>query len=123
MVLLKDMPFYSICEHHLLPFFGSVHVAYIPGGQRVVGLSKIARAVDIMSRRLQLQERLTTGIADTICDAMRPRGVLVVVEAQHLCISMRGVRKCGQVIVTSAVRGVFKTSNRTRSEAMDLIRK
>ena len=123
MVLVKGISFHSMCEHHLLPFFGSVHVAYIPMGGRVTGLSKVVRAVDIISSRLQLQERLTTEIADTIADALRPRGVLVVVEAEHLCMSMRGVRKPGCITVTSAVRGIFKTNELTRAEAMDLLRK
>ena len=121
MVLVRDIPFYSVCEHHLLPFLGKAHVAYIPQGSRVTGLSKLARVVDILACRLQLQERLTTMIADVIKDNLEPRGVLVVVEAEHLCLTMRGVRKPGALTVTSAVRGIFKTNEATRLEAMSLI--
>lgn len=120
-VLVKDIPLYSICEHHLLPFLGKAHVAYIPQGKRVTGLSKLARVVDILSRRPQLQERLTTSIADTLMKGLRPRGVLVVIEAEHLCMSMRGVKKPGALTVTSAVRGIFKENEKTRAEALNLI--
>jgi len=121
-VLLRGIPLYSVCEHHLLPFIGKAHVAYIPRGGRVTGLSKLARVVDVLSRRLQVQERLTTTVADTIMKKLKPLGVLVVIEAEHLCMSMRGVRKPGVTTVTSAVRGVFKTNEKTRAEALSLIR-
>ncbi len=121
-VLLKGIPLYSICEHHLLPFLGKVNIAYIPKGGRVTGLSKLARVVDILSKRLQVQERLTTQIADIIMQKLKPLGVLVVIEAEHLCMSMRGVKKPGTVTITSAVRGVFKENAKTRQEALSLIR-
>jgi len=121
-ILLKDIPLYSICEHHMVPFVGKAHVAYIPGNNRITGLSKIARVVDTLARRLQVQERLTTEIAEVLMRKLTPRGVLVVVEAEHLCMSMRGVKKPGIVTMTSAVRGVFRTSQKTRSEALSLIR-
>lgn len=121
-VLLKGIPLYSICEHHLLPFIGKAHVAYLPSGNRVTGLSKIARVVDTMSRRLQVQERLTTDIADIIMRKLKPKGVLVVIEAEHLCMSMRGVKKPGVLTITSAVRGLFRKNEKTRSEALALIR-
>ena len=121
-VLLKGIPLYSICEHHLLPFIGKAHVAYLPSDNRVTGLSKIARVVDLFSRRLQVQERLTTDIADTIMKKLKPKGVLVVIEAEHLCMSMRGVKKPGVLTITSAVRGVFRKNEKTRSEALALIR-
>ena len=121
-VLLKGIPLYSICEHHLLPFIGRAHVAYLPSDNRVTGLSKIARVVDVFSKRLQVQERLTTDIADTIMRKLKPKGVLVVIEAEHLCMSMRGVKKPGVMTITSAVRGVFRKNEKTRSEALSLIR-
>jgi GTP cyclohydrolase I len=121
-VLLKGIPLYSICEHHLLPFIGKAHVAYLPSDNRVTGLSKIARVVDVLSKRLQVQERLTTDIADIIMRKLKPKGVLVVIEAEHLCMSMRGVRKPGVLTITSAVRGVFRKNEKTRSEALALIR-
>ncbi|MFH1846901.1 MAG: GTP cyclohydrolase I FolE [Candidatus Omnitrophota bacterium] len=121
-ILLKDIPLYSVCEHHMVPFMGRAHVAYIPGENRITGLSKVARVVDTLSRRLQVQERLTTGIAETLMRKLKPKGVLVVIEAEHLCISMRGIRKPGVITTTSAVRGVFRTSQKTRSEALALIR-
>lgn len=120
MVMVKDIPFYSMCEHHLIPFHGSAHVAYLPKG-RLTGLSKLARLVEVFARRPQLQERLTTQIADTLMDVLRPYGVLVVVEAEHLCMSMRGVKKPGSITVTSAVRGAFCERDATRSEAFSLI--
>jgi GTP cyclohydrolase I len=123
MVLVKDMPFFSICEHHLLPFFGKAHVAYIPQKKRISGLSKFARLVDVLSRRLQLQERLTTKIVDTINKMLKPKGVMVIVEAEHMCMTMRGVNKPGVKTITSAVRGTFKTNMATRQEVMALIRK
>ena len=121
-ILLKDIPLYSMCEHHLVPFVGRAHVAYIPDGNRITGLSKIARVVDVLSRRLQVQERLTTEIAETLMRKLKPKGVLVVIEAEHLCMSMRGVKKPGIITTTSAVRGIFRTSSKTRSEALSLIR-
>jgi GTP cyclohydrolase I len=121
-ILLKDIPLYSICEHHLLPFIGKAHVAYIPSNNRVTGLSKLVRVVDAFSRRLQVQERLTTDIAEVIMKKLKPKGVLVVIEAEHLCMSMRGVRKPGVTTITSAVRGVFRRNEKTRSEALSLIR-
>ena len=123
MVLIKDIPLFSICEHHLLPFFGKAHVAYIPQGKRVTGLSKLVRVVDILSRRPQLQERLTTQVAEVIAEVLRPRGVLVVLEAEHMCITERGVKKPGSITVTSAVRGIFRTNESTRAEVMALIKK
>jgi len=121
-VLLKNIPFYSICEHHLLPFIGKAHVAYIPSNNRVTGLSKLARVVDIFSKRLQVQERITTDIAEIIMRKLKPKGVLVVIEAEHLCMSMRGVKKPGVLTITSAVRGIFRKNEKTRSEALALIR-
>jgi len=121
-VLLKDIPFYSVCEHHLLPFIGVAHVAYIPGGPRVTGLSKLGRVVELHAKKLQMQERLTTDIAEDIMKALRPKGVLVVVEAEHLCMSMRGVKKPHAKTVTSVVRGIFRENPATRAEAMALIR-
>jgi GTP cyclohydrolase I len=121
-VLLKGIPLYSVCEHHLLPFIGVAHVAYIPKGGRVTGLSKIARVVDVLSKRLQVQERLTTQIADVVMSKLKPLGVMVVLEAEHLCMSMRGVEKPGTRTITSAVRGIFKENPKTRSEALSLIR-
>lgn len=122
MILVKDIPLYSMCEHHLLPFYGKSHVAYIPRQGKVTGLSKLARLVEVLAKRPQMQERLTSEIADTIMEGLRPRGVLVVVEAEHMCMTMRGVRKPGSMTVTSAVRGYFATSDATRAEAFSLIR-
>ena len=122
MVLLKGIPLYSVCEHHLLPFIGKAHVAYIPKGNRVTGLSKIARVIDILSKRLQVQERLTTDIADIIMKKLKPKGVLVIIEAEHLCMSMRGVRKPGVLTITSAVRGIFRKNEKTRAETLALIK-
>jgi GTP cyclohydrolase I len=122
LVLVKDIPMYSTCEHHLVPFHGVAHVGYIPGEDgRVTGLSKLARLVDIYARRPQVQERMTGQIADALNDVLKPRGVLVVIEAEHLCMSMRGIRKPGATTVTSAVRGIFRDKAATRSEAMSLI--
>jgi GTP cyclohydrolase I len=120
LVLVKDIPFYSMCEHHFLPFHGVAHVGYIPNG-RVVGLSKLARALEILARRPQLQERLTSQLADAIMTALEPSGVAVVVKANHLCMTMRGVRKPGSLTVTSAMRGVFRRQSATRAEFMALI--
>jgi GTP cyclohydrolase I len=122
MVLVKDIPFYSICEHHLVPFFGMAHVGYIPGKEgRICGLSKLARLVDLFARRPQVQERLTSQVADTLVKHLEPQGVIVIIEAEHLCMSMRGVQKPGSKTTTSAVRGAFKDSQRTRAEALSLI--
>jgi GTP cyclohydrolase I len=122
MIMVRDIPLQSVCEHHLIPFNGKAHVAYIPNkDQQITGLSKIARVVDLLSKRPQVQERLTTEIADTIDTALTPRGVFVVIEAEHLCMTMRGVKKPGSVTVTSAVRGLFRTDARTRQEAMNHI--
>ena len=120
MVVVKDIPFYSMCEHHLLPFHGVVHVGYIPKG-RIVGISKLARAVDIYARRPQVQERLTSQIADAVMDVLKPRGVGVVIEAEHLCMTMRGVKKPGSKVVTSATRGIFRSKEATRSEFMAIV--
>lgn len=122
MVLVRDIPLYSVCEHHLLPFLGRAHVAYVPGKDgRICGLSKLARVVDVFARRPQVQERMTSQIADTIVTHLRPAGVLVVIEAEHLCMSMRGVQKPGAITTTSAVRGIFECNPATRAEAMSLI--
>jgi GTP cyclohydrolase I len=123
MVMVRDIPFASLCEHHLIPFIGRAHLAYIPGDDgRITGLSKLARLVDGYAQRLQVQERMTTEIADAIEAALAPRGVLVVVEAEHLCMSMRGVKKSGTSTVTSAVRGLFRNDAATRMEAMQFVR-
>ncbi|MBW8866552.1 MAG: GTP cyclohydrolase I FolE [Acidobacteria bacterium] len=121
MVIVKDIDFYSLCEHHLLPFFGKCHVAYIPS-TKVIGLSKIPRVVDVFARRLQVQERLTNQIADTIRDKIAPLGVAVVMEASHLCMSMRGVEKQNSFCVTSAMQGAFRDNSRTRMEFLELIK-
>jgi GTP cyclohydrolase I len=120
MVILRDIPFFSMCEHHFLPFHGSAHVAYIPRG-RVVGISKIARLVDLVARRPQLQERLTSQIADTLITALEPDGVAVAVEAEHLCMTMRGIKKQGSRMVTSAMRGTFQSQDETRAEFLSLV--
>jgi GTP cyclohydrolase I len=122
MVIVKDIDFYSLCEHHLLPFFGKCHVAYIPNG-RVVGLSKIPRVVEIFARRLQVQERLTNQIAATILEKVKPLGVGVVLEARHLCMSMRGVEKQNSIAVTSAMLGTFRSDARTRGEFLELLKR
>lgn len=120
MVLIKDVPFYSMCEHHLMPFFGKCHLAYIPNKNRIVGIGRLADIVNVVSRRLQLQERLTTDIANSIMEYLKPKGVGVVIEARHLCMEMRGSRKA--VIVTSAVRGLFRKDIKTREEFLKLIK-
>lgn len=122
MVIVKDIPFQSICEHHLVPFVGKAHVVYIPRKGKVVGLSKLARVVEEYARRPQLQERLTSQVADLIMERLQPMGVMVVMEAEHMCMTMRGVRKPGAVTVTSAVRGIFRKSEVARKEALALIR-
>ena len=122
MVLVKDIPMYSTCEHHLVPFHGLAHVGYIPAEDgRVTGLSKLARLVEVFARRPQVQERMTRQIADALDDVLKPRGVIVVIEAEHLCMAMRGIRKPGSITVTSAVRGMFRDKPATRSEAMSLV--
>ncbi|MBW3557495.1 MAG: GTP cyclohydrolase I FolE [Actinobacteria bacterium] len=122
MILVKDIPFHSICEHHLIPMVGTAHVAYIPNADgRITGLSKLARVVEGYAKRPQVQERITSQVADTLEKVLSPRGVLVVLEAEHLCMSMRGVNKPGALTVTSAVRGLFRDDARTRSEAMAFI--
>ncbi|MEA1872257.1 MAG: GTP cyclohydrolase I FolE [Chloroflexota bacterium] len=122
MVILRDIPFYSMCEHHLLPFYGVAHVGYIPSpGGRVVGVSKLARVVEIYARRPQLQERMTKQIADAIFEALRPNGVGVVIQAEHLCMVMRGIKKPGTTVITSSVRGNFRSKVATRSEFLSLI--
>jgi GTP cyclohydrolase I len=121
-VLLRDIPFYSICEHHLMPFIGSAHVAYLPSGM-VLGVSKLARIVDCFARRLQTQERLTFQIADYIMNSLKPQGAAVVLEASHSCMTIRGIRKPGSSMVTSALRGIFKRDPRTRSEVLSLMHK
>lgn len=122
MVMVKDIPFYSMCEHHLVPFFGKAHVVYIPTRGKVTGLSKLVRVVEGFARRPQVQERLTSQIADCLVKRLKPRGVLIVIEAEHLCMSMRGVKKPGAVTTTSAVRGVFQKNAKTRAEALSLIK-
>lgn len=122
MVIVRDIPFYSLCEHHLLPFFGVAHVAYLPGeGGRVCGISKLARVVDVFAKRPQVQEQLTRQVADAVMEGVGASGVLVVIEAEHLCMTMRGVRKPGAKTTTSAVRGAFERHDATRAEAMSLI--
>jgi len=122
MIMVRDIPIYSMCEHHLIPFSGKAHVAYIPNKQQqITGLSKIARVVDMLAKRPQVQERLTTQIAEALDEALSPRGVFVVIECEHLCMTMRGIKKPGSVTVTSAVRGLFRTDARTRQEAMSHI--
>ncbi len=122
MVMVRDIPLYSMCEHHLVPFTGEAHVAYIPNDDgRVIGLSKVARLVDGYARRPQVQERLTAQVADALSETLEPKGVMVVIEAEHLCMSMRGVQKAGTSTVTSAVRGLFRSSVATRQEAMRFV--
>jgi len=120
MIILKDIPFYSMCEHHFLPFHGVAHIGYIPN-ERIVGISKLARVVEILARRPQLQERLTGQIADAIMEGLQPQGVGVVVEAEHLCLTMRGIKKPGSIVVTSANRGLFRRNLATRQEFLSLV--
>lgn len=122
MVVLRDIPFYSMCEHHLLPFYGVAHIGYIPNEEgRIVGISKLARVVEVISRRPQLQERMTTEIADTIMEAIKPAGVAVVIQAEHLCMIMRGIKKPGANVVTSAIRGIFSRKAASRAEFFSII--
>jgi len=122
MVIVKDIPFYSMCEHHLLPFYGVAHIGYVPNADgRVVGISKLARVVEIVARRPQIQERMSTEIADAIVDALKPQGVAVVIHAEHLCMIMRGIKKPGTNVITSAIRGLFQTKAETRAEFFSLI--
>ncbi len=122
MVIVRDVPFYSMCEHHLLPFYGTVHIGYIPDvSGRVVGISKLARVVEIVARRPQIQERMTTQIADAIVDGLKPDGVVVVVQAEHLCMTMRGIKKPGSNVITSAIRGAFRRKAASRAEFFSLI--
>ncbi len=121
MVMVKDIGFYSMCEHHLLPFFGHAHVAYIPNG-KIIGLSKIPRMVDMFARRLQVQERMTQEIAAIIDDSLNPKGVAIIIEAQHMCMQMRGVQKKNSYMTTSSMLGIFRTDNKTRKEFLDLIK-
>ncbi|HEX7561471.1 MAG TPA: GTP cyclohydrolase I FolE [Candidatus Humimicrobiaceae bacterium] len=123
MIIVKDIPFYSVCEHHMVPFVGKAHIAYVPNKSgKIVGLSKLSRVLDIVSRRLQVQERLTTIVADTIMQKLKPRGTMVIIEAEHLCMSIRGVKKPNTLTVTSAVRGLFRENPASRAEAMALIK-
>jgi GTP cyclohydrolase I len=123
MVLLKDIPFYSVCEHHLLPFAGKAHIAYIPAGGRIVGLSALAEALEVFAKRPQVQERLTAQLADIIMEKLNPKGAMVVIDAEHLCLSMRGIKKPGSRTVTSAVRGLFRTKESTRQELLELVKR
>ena len=122
MIIVRDIPFYSMCEHHLLPFYGVAHIGYIPNADgRVVGVSKLARVVEILAKRLQLQERMTTQIADAIVDGLKPEGVAVVIQAEHLCMVMRGIEKPGSNVITSAIRGLFRRKAASRAEFFSLI--
>lgn len=123
LVLVKNIPFYSMCEHHLVPFFGEAHVAYIPKEGKVTGLSKLARAVESVARRPQLQERITSTIANSLVEVLSPHGVMVVVEAEHMCMTMRGIKKPGSITVTSAVRGILEKDPASRAEVLNLISK
>ena len=121
-VIVKDIPVYSMCEHHLLPFYGKVHIAYLPKKDKIAGISKLVRVVEAFSHRLQLQERLSKQIVDTLMKTIQPNGAMVVIEAEHLCMTMRGVRKPGAKMITSAMRGIFLKDARTRSEALSLLK-
>lgn len=121
LVLVKDIPFYSVCEHHLVPFYGKAHVGYLPKNGKLTGLSKLARVVETVAKKPQLQERITAEVADAIEQALEPHGVIVIIEAEHMCMTMRGVKKPGSKTITSVVRGVFKTDAKSRAEAMALI--
>lgn len=122
MVLLRDIPFYSICEHHLLPFFGKAHIAYIPNG-KIVGISELVKALELLAKRPQVQERLTSQLADIISQKLKPKGCMVIIDAEHLCMSMRGIKKPGSKTVTSAVRGIFRSKQSTREEMLELIKR
>ncbi len=123
MIIVKDIPFYSVCEHHMVPFVGKAHIAYVPNKSgKIVGLSKLTRVLEIASRRLQVQERLTTIVADAIMEKIQPRGAMVIIEAEHLCMSIRGVKKPNTITITSAVRGLFRENPASRAEAMALIK-
>lgn len=123
MIIVKDIPFYSVCEHHMVPFVGKAHIAYVPNKSgKIIGLSKLSRVLELASRRLQIQERLTTIVADAIMEKLEPRGAMVIIEAEHLCMSIRGVKKPNTITVTSAVRGLFRQNPASRSEAMALIK-
>ncbi len=121
-VIVKDIPIYSMCEHHLLPFYGKVHIAYLPKKDRIAGISKLVRVVEAFSHRLQLQERLSKQIVDTLMKTIQPNGAMVVIEAEHLCMTMRGVKKPGSKVITSAMRGIFLKDARTRAEALSLLK-
>ncbi|MCL4378038.1 MAG: GTP cyclohydrolase I FolE [Actinobacteria bacterium] len=122
-IIIKDIPFYSVCEHHMVPFFGKAHIAYVPNDSgKIIGLSKLIRVLEVVSRRLQVQERLTTIVADTIMEKIKPKGTMVIIEAEHLCMSLRGVKKPNTITITSAVRGLFRRNPASRSEAMSLIK-
>jgi GTP cyclohydrolase I len=123
LVLLKDIPFHSVCEHHLLPFIGKAHVAYVPGAGKIAGIGELAKAVEILAKRPQVQERLTAQLADLIMEKLKPKGAMVIIDAEHLCLSMRGVKKPGAKTVTSAVRGIFRSKATTRQELLDLIKR
>jgi len=123
MVMIRDIAFYSVCEHHLVPFFGKAHIAYIPGAGKIVGISSLAKALEVFAKRPQVQERLTTQFADLIVSSLKPKGAMVVIDAEHLCMSMRGVKKPGSRVVTSAVRGIFRTKESTRMEMLELLGK
>lgn len=121
MVLLKDIPFYSVCEHHLLPFIGRAHVAYVPGAGKIAGIGELAMALEVLAKKPQVQERLTAQLADLIIEKLKPKGAMVIIDAEHLCLSMRGLKKPGTRTVTSAVRGIFRTKQSTRDELLELI--
>ncbi len=122
-ILIKDIPFYSVCEHHMVPFIGKAHIAYVPNKSgKIIGLSKILRVLDIVAKRLQVQERLTSIVADTLMEGIKPRGVIVIIQAEHLCMSMRGIKKPNTLTITSAVRGLFKNNPASRAEVMALIK-
>ncbi|MGA1870983.1 MAG: GTP cyclohydrolase I FolE [bacterium] len=122
MVLIRDIPFYSVCEHHLLPFMGQAHIAYIPANGKIVGISKLARVLEVLAKRPQVQERLTHDVVDLIMDSIKPKGAMVIIKAEHLCMSMRGIKKPNSKIITSAVRGIFRTNKSTREEMLELIK-